>query len=86
LNTGNTTAFSGLAGWAPQFMQRETGAESQLGLDYVGDYALTNVNGSTANAILELSDAQSKFHTWEGCLHCQNTPMIITQKKGSNSV
>jgi len=79
LNTGNTTAFTGIPGWTPQYLGRETTAENRLGLNYIGDYALTNQNGSQVSVILEVSDVQSKFHTWEGCLSYQSTPLTITR-------
>jgi exosortase len=72
ISTGNTNAFSNLSGWSPLFVGREYQAEERLGLKFVGDYILFGKNNSeTITAILELSDAQSKFHTWEGCLNYQ---------------
>jgi len=79
LNSGNTTAFSGLTGWSAQFIGTENDAENQLGLKYVGDYVLNSASGKQINAILEVSDAQSKFHTWEGCLNYQSTPTTIVK-------
>jgi exosortase len=71
ISSGKTSALN-ITGWSPMFTGRETDAESELGLYYVGDYLLFRQNSSEAIvAILELSDAQSKFHTWEGCLHYQ---------------
>jgi exosortase len=71
ISTGKTSALN-ITGWSPLFTGRETDAESELGLYFVGDYVLFRQNSSeTITAILELSDAQSKFHTWEGCLHYQ---------------
>ena len=79
-NTGSTTTFIGLQGWSSGFVTREHDAEERLGLFYVGDYVLRSENYTMMNAILEVSDAQSKFHTWEGCLNYQNTPMQILKK------
>jgi hypothetical protein len=77
-STGELAAFSNATGWTPAFMGRETQAEEQLGLTYVGDYALSKANTSqTIFAIFEISDLQSKFHTWEGCLHYQAYPINI---------
>lgn len=71
-STGKTAIFSNISNWSPYFMGRESQAENILGLYFVGDYILFRKNSSkTITAILELSDAQSKFHTWEGCLHYQ---------------
>jgi hypothetical protein len=71
-STGKTAIFSNISNWSPYFMGRESQAENILGLYFVGDYILFRENSSkTITAILELSDAQSKFHTWEGCLHYQ---------------
>ena len=78
-STGDTSAFSDLTGWSTQFLVREPSSEERLGLYYVGDYTLYASNGSSINAILEVSDTQSKFHTWEGCLNYQSTPMTITK-------
>jgi exosortase len=80
LSTGNTTAFSGLTGWSTQFSGRDDYTEKYLGLYYIGNYYLSNSNLSQVNAILELSDAQSKFHPWEICINYQTTPMTITQR------
>ena len=61
-------------------MTRETQAEQQLGLMFVGDYYLSKMNTATPDnvyAIFEMSDLKSKFHTWEGCLHYQSYPISI---------
>ncbi len=77
-STGELGAFSNETGWTPAFMGRESSAEDQLGLIYVGDYFLTKTNASdTIYAIFEISDLQSKFHTWEGCLNYQAYPITI---------
>jgi exosortase len=69
--TGKTSALN-ISGWSPLFTGREKDAEAQLGLYYVGDYLLfKQYSSETITTILEFSDAQSKFHTWEGCLHYQ---------------
>jgi len=78
--TGNFEAFSNETGYYAIFMTRETQAEEQLGLLYVGDYFLSKTNSSTPDtvyAIFEMSDLQSKFHTWEGCLNYQSYPITI---------
>lgn len=77
-NTGELAAFSNLTGWSPTFLNRETQAEESLGLTFVGDYFLSKNNSSdTIGAIFEVSDLQSKFHTWEGCLNYQAYPINI---------
>ncbi len=77
-STGQLGAFSNATGWTATFMGRESAAEEQLGLIYVGDYFLTEINVSdTIYAIFEISDLQSKFHTWEGCLNYQAYPINI---------
>jgi exosortase len=77
-NTGELGAFSNLTGWSSTFAGRETSAEQQLGLVFVGDYLLSQNNGSgSVNAIFEVSNLQSKFHTWEGCLNYQAYPIKI---------
>lgn len=77
-NTGALGAFGNLTGWSSTYNGRETSAEQQLGLIFVGDYSLTQVNGSDiVNAIFEVSNLQSKFHTWEGCLSYQSYPLKI---------
>ena len=77
-NTGALGAFTNLTGWSSTFTGREKSAEQQLGLIFVGDYALTQGNGtSLVNAIFEVSNLQSQFHTWEGCLHYQSYPINI---------
>ncbi len=78
--TGELAAFSNQTGWKVVYMGRESQAEQQLGLIYVGDYFLTKTNGSDTDrvyAIFEISDLQSKFHTWEGCLNYQSYPIEI---------
>ncbi len=79
-NSGEIAALSNQTGWTAVFMGRETQAEEQLGLIYVGDYYLSKMNGSDTDriyAIFEVSDIQSKFHTWEGCLNYQSYPIEI---------
>ena len=72
-NTGETGIFTNSTGYAQVYMGRETNAESALGLNFVGDYLLSKDQGTNrVYAILETSDLQSKFHTWEGCLHYQS--------------
>jgi hypothetical protein len=71
-NTGETSIFTNSTGYTNVYMGRETSAENILGLNYVGDYLLTKDQGTNrVYAILETADLQSKFHTWEGCLHYQ---------------
>lgn len=71
-NTGETEVFTNTTGYNNIYMGRETNAESILGLSYVGDYLLSKDQGADkVYAILETADLQSKFHTWEGCLHYQ---------------
>jgi exosortase len=77
ISTGKTSTLN-VSGWTPLFTGRESDAEAQLGLYFVGDYLLVKQNSSEKiTAILELSDAQSKFHTWEGCLHYQGYEIDI---------
>ncbi len=79
-DTGAIGAFSNQTGWNAVYMGREVQAEGQLGLIYVGDYFLSKTNGSDTDriyAIFEVSDLQSKFHTWEGCLNYQSYPIEI---------
>lgn len=77
-NTGQTDVFTNSTGYQTIYMGRENQAETQLSLMYVGDYYLTKNEGSdTVYAIFELSDLQSKFHTWEGCLHYQSYEINI---------
>src|SRR5208283_3389424 len=77
-NTGELGAFSNVTGWSASFTGRETAAEQELGLTFVGDYSLSKNNSSDSmNAIFEVSNLQSKFHTWEGCLNYQAYPMTI---------
>lgn len=80
-NTGEVAAFSNLNGWSTEFLGRESYAEEFLGLYVVGDYLLYNENdSSTIGAILEISDLQSKFHTWEGCLNYQSFEINIEKR------
>jgi len=77
-NTGELAALSNATGWNATFMGREPQSEEVLGLIYVGNYYLSNANGSdSVTAIFEVSDLQSKFHTWEGCLNYQSYPIEI---------
>lgn len=78
-NTGELGAFVNSTGWNAAFTGREKQAESVLGLIFVGDYFLTRADnsGDTISAIFEVSDLQSKFHTWEGCLQYQSYPINI---------
>jgi exosortase len=77
-STGQTDVFTNSTGYQTIFMGRENQAEEQLSLLYVGDYYLTKTEGTdTVYAIFELSDLQSKFHTWEGCLHYQSYEINI---------
>ena len=81
-STGDLAALSGINGWSTTFMGRESQAEAQLGLTYVGDYFLSGVNSSDViYGIFEVSDIQSKFHTWEGCLNYQAYPINIQSIK-----
>lgn len=71
-NSGEIGVFSNSTGYTYVYMGRETAAENALSLSYVGDYLLSKDQGTDkVYAILETSDLQSKFHTWEGCLHYQ---------------
>ena len=65
--------FSNLSGWSSQFLTRQSQVEQRLGLKYVAVYLLTREENPSEHvqAIVEISDAQSKFHTWEGCLYYQ---------------
>ena len=77
-NTGELAAFSNETGWTATFMGREPQSEEVLGLIYVGNYYLSKSNSSdSVTAIFEVSDLQSKFHTWEGCLNYQSYPIEI---------
>jgi hypothetical protein len=77
-NTGELGAFVNSTGWNAAYTGREKQAESVLGLIYVGDYFLTSSdNSGTISAIFEVSDLQSKFHTWEGCLQYQSYSINI---------
>lgn len=78
--TGKTAVFSNLTGWSVQFTGREYEAETRLGLSYVGDYILYRDVYDQITSILELSDAQSKFHTWEGCLNYQSFKINIEKR------
>jgi exosortase len=82
-STGELSAFSNQTGWSAVFMGRETQAEEQLGLVFVGDYFLTKIDSpsDTVYAIFEVSDLQSKFHTWEGCLNYQAYPIHVESIK-----
>lgn len=82
-STGELSAFSNQTGWSAVFMGRETQAEAQLGLVFVGDYFLTKIDSpsDTVYAIFEVSDLQSKFHTWEGCLNYQAYPIHVESIK-----
>jgi exosortase len=76
--TGELAALSNATGWLGTFMGREPQAEESLGLLYVGDYFLSNPNANESiYAIFEVSDLQTKFHTWEGCLNYQAYPINI---------
>jgi len=80
-NTGEIAAFSNLDGWSTKFLGRESYAEEVLGLQAVGDYHLYKEDGSSkVVAILEISDIQSKFHTWEGCLLYQSFEINIEKR------
>ncbi|MGD0995332.1 MAG: exosortase/archaeosortase family protein [Candidatus Bathyarchaeia archaeon] len=77
-STGELAAFSNATGWSAAFLGRETQAEQELGLIFVGDYLLTqNSSSNTVYAIFEVSNLQSQFHTWEGCLNYQAYPINI---------
>lgn len=78
-NTGELEAFSEETGWSAVFMGRQLDGESRLGLFFVGDYLLSKIGDSSERVygIFELSDLQSKFHTWEGCLNYQAYPLTI---------
>lgn len=76
--TGETSIFTNSTGYTHVYMGRETSAENALGLTYVGDYLLSRNQGTDkVYAIFETSDLQSKFHTWEGCLHYQSYKIDI---------
>ncbi|MGA3192002.1 MAG: exosortase/archaeosortase family protein [Candidatus Bathyarchaeia archaeon] len=76
--TGQLATLSNLTGWSPTFLGREPQAETTLGLKFVGDYALLKGNDSNpVFLIFEVSDLQSRFHTWEGCLNYQAYPINI---------
>lgn len=77
--TGELEAFSEETGWSAVFMGRQLDGESRLGLIFVGDYLLSKIGDSSDRVygIFELSDLQSKFHTWEGCLNYQAYPLTI---------
>jgi exosortase/archaeosortase family protein len=76
--TGELAALSNLTGWSSTFLGRESQAETTLGLKFVGDYLLLSNNASdSVFAIFEVSDLQSRFHTWEGCLNYQAYPINI---------
>lgn len=76
--TGELATFSNLTSYNAIFAGRESDAEATLNLQFVGDYSLIgNNNSKTVDAIFEVSDIQSKFHTWEGCLHYQSYPINI---------
>ena len=80
-DTGETMTFSNLNGWSTKFLGRESEAEKFLGLNFIGDYVLYKEdNSSTIAAIFEISDLQSKFHTWEGCLHYQSFEINIERR------
>jgi exosortase len=84
-STGSFQSFQELTGYQAKFTYRETPAEHALKLTYVGHYFLTR-NGITTGsteAILEVADIQSKFHTWEGCLHYQSIPINIERTEYS---
>lgn len=79
--TGQITAFSNLSGWSVLFLGREYEAEERLGMYYVGDYVLYREDSlKEISAILELSDVQSKFHIWEGCLNYQSFEINIEKR------
>jgi exosortase len=81
LYTGQTRIFSNVSGWSSTFVGREYEAERRLGLDFVGDYVLYREKPSyEVSVILELSNAQSKFHTWEGCLNYQSFDVNIERR------
>jgi exosortase len=78
--TGELATLSNETGWVATFMGREAQAEEALGLIFVGDYYLSPANSSDPDSIysiFEVSDLQSKFHTWEGCLNYQAYPITI---------
>ncbi len=76
--TGQTALFTNTTGYNYVYMGRETSAESILGLNFVGDYMLSKDQGKDrVYAIFETADLQSKFHTWEGCLHYQSYEINI---------
>ncbi len=76
--TGETTLFTNATGYNYVYMGRETSAESILGLNFVGDYLLSKDQGKDrVYGIFETADLQSKFHTWEGCLHYQSYEINI---------
>lgn len=77
--TGELEAFSEETGWSAVFMGRQIDGEERLGLIYVGNYLLSRIGNTSEKVygIFELSDLQSKFHTWEGCLNYQAYPLNI---------
>jgi len=78
---GEVMTLSNLNGWSTKFLGRESQAEEILGLSFIGDYTLYKDDGSsTVVAIFEISDLQSKFHTWEGCLHYQSFEINIEKR------
>jgi len=54
-----------------EFLYRDSTVEKELGLEDVAYYSFFGNNTSQTSAILEISDAQSLFHTWEGCIYHQ---------------
>lgn len=83
-HTGQVAAFSNLSGWSVLFMGREYQAEQRLGLYIVGDYVLYREDvPKEIGAILELSDVQSRFHIWEGCLNYQSFEINIEKRSFS---
>jgi exosortase len=80
--TGEFGPLYNLTGWSTYYIGRDSLSEETLGLKFVGNYVLSSDNATRAHssdvfAYFEVSDLQSKFHTWEGCLRYQEIPMNI---------
>jgi exosortase len=68
--------------WSYRFLYRDSVAEQRLGLKDVAYYFLSagKYYENATYAILEISDSQSKFHSWEGCIQFQSIEYKIEKE------